>query len=69
MYRDIRTLQPDDTLATAVDHILSGWQQDFPVVYGKHVLGVLTRDGLVRHRRGRDGQSCAGRDAPRLPGD
>ena len=48
MYRDIRTLLPDDTLATAVDHILAGWQQDFPVVYGKHVLGVLTREDLLR---------------------
>jgi len=35
MYRDIRTLQPDDTLAKAVEQILSGWQQDFPVVYGR----------------------------------
>jgi len=48
MYRDIRTLQPDDTLATAVEQILSGWQQDFPVVYGSRVLGVLTREDLVR---------------------
>ena len=48
MYRDIRTLQPDDTLATAVEQILSGWQQDFPVVYGGRVLGVLTREDLVR---------------------
>jgi Zn-dependent protease/predicted transcriptional regulator len=48
MYRDIRTLQPDDTLATAVDHILSGWQQDFPVVFGSRVLGVLTREDLVK---------------------
>ncbi len=48
MVRDIRTLLPDDTLATAVDHILSGWQQDFPVVFGNHVLGILTREDLVR---------------------
>ncbi len=48
MVRDIRTLLPDDTLATAVDHILSGWQQDFPVVFGSHVLGILTREDLVR---------------------
>jgi Zn-dependent protease/predicted transcriptional regulator len=48
MYRDIRTLQPDDTLAKAVEQILSGWQQDFPVVYGSRVLGVLTREDLVR---------------------
>ncbi len=48
MYRDIRTLLPDDTLATAVNHILAGWQQDFPVVFGNHVLGVLTREDLLR---------------------
>jgi Zn-dependent protease/CBS domain-containing protein len=48
MYRDIRTLQPDDTLATAVEQILSGWQQDFPVVYGSRVLGILTREDLVK---------------------
>jgi len=48
MYRDIRTLQPDDTLTKAVEQILSGWQQDFPVVFGSRVLGVLTREDLVR---------------------
>jgi len=48
MYKDVRTLQPDDTLAQAVEHILSGWQQDFPVVFGTRVLGVLTREDLVR---------------------
>src|ERR1017187_519031 len=48
IYRDIRTLQPDDTLAMGVEHILSGWQQDFPVVFGNHVLGVLTREDLVK---------------------
>src|SRR5208337_2196143 len=36
------------TLAQAVEHILSGWQQDFPVVFGNRVLGVLTREDLMR---------------------
>ena len=31
-----------------MEQILSGWQQDFPVVYGSRVLGVLTREDLVR---------------------
>jgi CBS domain-containing protein len=31
-----------------VADILSGWQQDFPVVFGKRVLGVLTREDRVR---------------------
>jgi predicted transcriptional regulator len=48
MLTDFRTLQPDDTLAHAVEHILAGWQQDFPVVFGDHVLGVLTREDLLR---------------------
>jgi Zn-dependent protease/CBS domain-containing protein len=48
MVTDFRTLQPDDTLAQAVEHILAGWQQDFPVVFGKRVLGMLTREDLMR---------------------
>jgi len=48
MLSDFRSLQPDETLAQAVDHILSGWQQDFPVVFGDHVLGLLTRADLIR---------------------
>jgi len=48
MLTNFRTLQPDDTLATAIEHIMAGWQQDFPVVFGDHVLGVLTREDLLR---------------------
>jgi CBS domain-containing protein len=48
MLTDFQTLRPDDTLEQAVEHILSGWQQDFPVVFGTHVLGVLTREDLMR---------------------
>jgi predicted transcriptional regulator len=48
MLTDFRTLTADDTLATAVDHILAGWQQDFPVVFGDNVLGILTREDLIR---------------------
>ncbi len=48
MLTDFRTLKPDDTLGPAVEHILAGWQQDFPVVFGDRVLGVLTRSDLVR---------------------
>ncbi len=48
MLTDFRTLTADDTLATAVDHVLAGWQQDFPVVFGDHVLGILTREDLIR---------------------
>jgi Zn-dependent protease/CBS domain-containing protein len=48
MLTDFRTLQPDDSLAQAVDHVLAGFQHDFPVVFGDHVLGILTREDLMR---------------------
>jgi len=48
MLTEFHTLQPDETLAVAIDHLLKGWQQDFPVVFGDRVLGVLTRESLVR---------------------
>ena len=48
MLTNFRALRPDDTLAQAVEHILADWQQDFPVVFGNRVLGVLTREDVVR---------------------
>lgn len=48
MLTDFRTLNPDDTLNKAVEHILAGWQQDFPVVFGDRVLGVLTREDMLK---------------------
>jgi Zn-dependent protease/CBS domain-containing protein len=48
MLTDFRTLRPDDTLAHAVDHVLGGWQQDFPVVFGDHILGVLSREDVMK---------------------
>ena len=48
MLTNFRTILPDDTLAKAVEHVLDGWQQDFPVVFGDHVLGMLTREDLMR---------------------
>ncbi len=48
MLTDYQTLKPDDTLDMAVQHILAGWQQDFPVVFGDRVLGVLTREDLLK---------------------
>lgn len=47
MITDFRTLSPDDTLARAVQLILSGAQQDFPVIHGRSVVGVLTRQDLL----------------------
>jgi Zn-dependent protease/predicted transcriptional regulator len=48
MLTEFQTLRPDDTLGRAVELILAGFQQDFPVVYGDRVLGVVTREGLMR---------------------
>ena len=48
MLTEFRTLNPDDALQTALDHTLAGGQQDFPVVFGDHVLGVLTREDVLR---------------------
>jgi len=47
MITDFRTLSPRDTLSKAVELILAGSQQDFPVVENGHVLGVLTRKQLM----------------------
>jgi stage IV sporulation protein FB len=47
MARDVRTLAPDDTLTVALEHVLSGFQHDFPVVEDAKVTGVLTQAGLL----------------------
>ena len=48
MITDFRTLAPHDSLAGAVALLLSGAQQDFPVVDGGAVVGILTRGDLLR---------------------
>jgi len=47
MITQFRTLEPDHTLAHALECILSGFQQDFPVVEGGRLVGVLTRHDLL----------------------
>lgn len=47
MLTDFRTVSPDDPLERVVELILSGWQQDFPVVEGGRVTGLLTRSDLL----------------------
>jgi Zn-dependent protease len=53
MVTDFRALAPHDPLGRAVDHVLAGFQQDFPVVDQGRVAGVLTRadllNALARH--------------------
>lgn len=47
MLTDFRVLAPQDLIARAVELILAGFQQDFPVVENDQVVGVLTRQGLM----------------------
>lgn len=58
MIRDVRTLAASDTLEAALDHVLQGFQHDFPVVENGKVVGVLTRAGLLA------GLARHGREAP-----
>jgi Zn-dependent protease/CBS domain-containing protein len=48
MIRDVRTIAPEDPLSRAVDEVLSGFQQDFPVLERGVVVGVLTRSDLMK---------------------
>lgn len=47
MITDFRTLSPQDPLEQAIEHILAGFQQDFPIVEGDRLVGVLTRQDLL----------------------
>ncbi len=57
MITEFGTLAPDDSLARAVEHVLAGCQQDFPVVENGRVVGVLTRADLLKGL-GKHGQSA-----------
>jgi predicted transcriptional regulator len=48
MQTNFESLAPQDTLARAVELILAGSQQDFPVVEDGRVLGILERDAFIR---------------------
>ena len=48
MLTDFRSLEPGDRISRAVELILAGSQQDFPVVDGGRVVGVLTRSDLLK---------------------
>jgi len=47
MITDYQILSPQDPLSRAVEHILAGFQQDFPVVSNGQVVGMLTRADLM----------------------
>jgi Zn-dependent protease/predicted transcriptional regulator len=42
------TLTPADTVSRVVDYILTSYQPDFAVVQGGRLLGVVTRDDVMR---------------------
>jgi Zn-dependent protease/CBS domain-containing protein len=48
MITNFESLTPTDKLARVMELILSGVQQDFPVIDGEgHLLGILTRDDFI----------------------
>lgn len=51
MMTRFRTLSPNDSLGTAADELLSGAQQDFPIVDGPVFRGMLRRETLVQGLR------------------
>ncbi|MFO1092821.1 MAG: site-2 protease family protein [Planctomycetaceae bacterium] len=48
MVTRFRTVTPDNTLQEVSDHIIRGFQQDFPVVTDGQVVGMLTRGDLLK---------------------
>jgi len=48
MITDFRCLTPDETLQQAMEHIIAGFQHDFPVVSDGRLVGVLTRGDLMK---------------------
>lgn len=48
MMTRFRTLTPQDTLAKAVQVLLAGSQQDFPVLENDQPVGILRRNDLVK---------------------
>ena len=48
MMTSFATVAPGDSLEHVAGLILSGFQQDFPVLEGNQVVGVVTRGGLLK---------------------
>lgn len=48
MMTDVRVLAPGDRVTTALGYLLTAPQQEFPVISGNQVLGILARDDVVR---------------------
>jgi Zn-dependent protease len=48
MVTHYETLSPKDTLSRVVELILTGSQQDFPVVEDGHLIGILDRETFIK---------------------
>jgi Zn-dependent protease/CBS domain-containing protein len=48
MVREFHTLPVGTTLREAADTLLAGTQQDFPIVHGSEVVGILPRSALLQ---------------------
>lgn len=61
MITDFRTLSHGQTIRDAAALLLAGSQQDFPVMHGDQVLGLLGRNALIRAmaQEGPDGYVAA----------
>lgn len=46
--RHVITLQNGDRLSRVVDYLLTSYQPDFAVVFGKKLLGIVTREDVMR---------------------
>ena len=67
MVTRFHVLSPEDKLSVAVDELLAGAEQDFPVVEDGRIIGVLTRQEMMRSlsERGREvpvGEIIEGKD-------
>ncbi len=47
MVTEFRTLDLEDTLDTAAQHVVAGFQEDFPITHEGKVVGVLTKARLL----------------------
>ena len=47
MISDYRTVSPGDSLGTVAQHVLAGFQEDFPVLERGRMVGILTHHGLL----------------------
>jgi len=70
MITNFRTLPHGLSLREAADALLAGSQQDFPVVTGNQVIGLLTRNDLLRGMANEGPEAyvagCMNREFPRI---